>query len=155
MVAIAAVIAGLALLDAVVGLAERFQSARLGEGLIVDLRSRVFDHVQRMPIAFFTRTHTGALVSRLNNDVIGAQRLHLRPVGCGHQPHRAGADPGRDVRALVADHQLSLVLLPVFVIPARRVELARRPAAARGGRPQRGDDITDDRALLGPPVRRW
>ena len=47
---------------------------QLGENLILDLRRRVFEHVQSMPIAFFTRTHTGALVSRLNNDVIGAQR---------------------------------------------------------------------------------
>src|SRR5262245_66142778 len=54
-------------------LAERWWSARIGEGLIFDLRVRLFDHVQRMPIAFFTRTQTGALISRLNNDVIGAQ----------------------------------------------------------------------------------
>ena len=68
------VIAVVAVVDAVVGLLERLQSSRLGEGLILDLRRQVFEHVQRMPIAFFTRTHTGALVSRLNNDVIGAQR---------------------------------------------------------------------------------
>ena len=71
---LALIIAGVAVLDAGVGLLERWQSSRLGEGLILDLRRRVFDHVQRMPIAFFTRTRTGALVSRLNNDVIGAQR---------------------------------------------------------------------------------
>ncbi len=52
----------------------RWLSATLGEDLILDLRTRVFDHVQRMPVAFFTRTRTGALVSRLNNDVLGAQR---------------------------------------------------------------------------------
>ena len=51
----------------------RWQSARIGEGLILDLRRAVFAHVQRMPVAFFMRTRTGALVSRLNNDVIGAQ----------------------------------------------------------------------------------
>ena len=56
------------------GVAERWQSSRIGEGLILDLRRAVFAHVQRMPVAFFTRTRTGALVSRLDNDVIGAQR---------------------------------------------------------------------------------
>ncbi|MCI2418278.1 ABC transporter ATP-binding protein/permease [Saccharopolyspora sp. K220] len=67
-------VAGVALLEAVLSLLQRWYSARLGEGLIYDLRSEVFDHVQRMPVAFFVRAQTGALVSRLNNDVIGAQR---------------------------------------------------------------------------------
>ena len=71
---LAILIALIALLDAVVGVAERWQSSKIGEGLILDLRRAVFGHVQRMPVAFFTRTRTGALVSRLNNDVIGAQR---------------------------------------------------------------------------------
>ena len=53
---------------------QRWFSSRIGEGLIFDLRTQVFAHVQRMPVAFFTRTQTGALVSRLNNDVIGAQQ---------------------------------------------------------------------------------
>ncbi|MDQ2723470.1 MAG: ABC transporter transmembrane domain-containing protein, partial [Actinomycetota bacterium] len=73
-VLIAAVIAALAVVDAGLGLAGRWQASRIGEGLILDLRRAVFSHVQRMPVAFFTRTRTGALVSRLNNDVIGAQR---------------------------------------------------------------------------------
>ena len=71
---LALAIAGVAIMDAGLGLAERWQSARIGEGLIYDLRRAVFEHVQRMPVAFFTRTRTGALVSRLNNDVMGAQR---------------------------------------------------------------------------------
>src|SRR5205807_5906573 len=71
---LAGMIAVVAVFDAGVGIAERWQSARIGEGLILDLRRTVFAHVQRMPVAFFTRTRTGALVSRLNNDVIGAQR---------------------------------------------------------------------------------
>src|SRR5919107_1860866 len=66
-------IAALAVLEAVTGLASRWFSSRIGEGLIVDLRRVVYEHVQKMPVAFFTRTRTGALVSRLNNDVIGAQ----------------------------------------------------------------------------------
>ena len=100
--------------DAALGFVSRWFSARIGEGLIYDLRTQVFDHVQRQPIAFFTRTQTGALVSRLNNDVIGAQQaVHLHPVR-GASPtssslvvvlvtmfalswqvsrHRAGADP--------------------------------------------------------------
>src|SRR5262245_41110789 len=73
-VILALIIAAVALADGGVGLAERWQSAKLGEGLILDLRRAVFGHVQKMPVAFFTRTRTGALVSRLNNDVIGAQR---------------------------------------------------------------------------------
>ena len=71
---LAVAIAGVAIMDAGLGLAERWQSARIGEGLIYDLRRAVFEHVQRQPVAFFTRTRTGALVSRLNNDVMGAQR---------------------------------------------------------------------------------
>ena len=71
---LALVIAAIAVLEAALGLLARWLSSRIGEGLILDLRRAVFDHVQQMPIAFFTRTRTGALVSRLNNDVIGAQR---------------------------------------------------------------------------------
>ena len=63
----------LALVDAALSLVQRYIAPRVGEGLIFDMRTQVFDHVQRMPLAFFTRTQTGALVSRLNNDVIGAQ----------------------------------------------------------------------------------
>src|ERR1039457_2049581 len=66
--------AGLALLDALFGIAQRWYSSRIGEGLIYDLRTQVFRHVQRQPIAFFTRAQTGSLVSRLNSDVIGAQQ---------------------------------------------------------------------------------
>ena len=68
-VRLALLIAGLAVVDAFLSLAQRWYSARIGEGIILDLRTRVYDHVQRMPLQFFTRTQTGALVSRLNNDV--------------------------------------------------------------------------------------
>ncbi len=119
---LAVAMAVIAVLDAVVGLAERLQSSRLGEGLIVDLRKQVFGHVQRMPIVFFMRTHTGALVSRLNNDVIGAQRVFTSAL----------SGVVTNVIALVLTLAvmfelsweitlLSVVLLPVFVIPARRV----------------------------------
>ncbi len=73
-IVLAAAAAGVAVLDAGLGVAMGWLSSRIGEGLIYDLRTSVFAHVQRMSLAFFTRTQTGALVSRLNNDVIGAQR---------------------------------------------------------------------------------
>ena len=73
-VRLALLIALIAVAEATLGILGRRLSSSLGEGLILDLRTAVFDHVQRMPVAFFTRTRTGALVSRLNNDVIGAQR---------------------------------------------------------------------------------
>src|SRR6185437_17029830 len=64
---VAAVVAGLAILDALLNVVQRFYTARVGEGLIYDLRTQVFAHVQRQPIAFFTRAQTGSLVSRLNS----------------------------------------------------------------------------------------
>ena len=73
-VVLALVVAGLAVVDGALGLAEQFCSAKVGQGLIYDLRTRVYSHIGRMPLAFFTRTQTGALVSRLNNDVTGAQQ---------------------------------------------------------------------------------
>ncbi|MDX6217527.1 MAG: ATP-binding cassette, subfamily bacterial, partial [Frankiales bacterium] len=72
--AMALLLVGLALFDAILGLIQRWYSARIGEGLIYDMRAKVYAHVQRQPIAFFTRTQTGALISRLNNDVLGAQQ---------------------------------------------------------------------------------
>ncbi|MCA1187185.1 ABC transporter ATP-binding protein/permease [Saccharopolyspora sp. 6V] len=71
---LALAVALVAVLEAGMSLLQRWYSAKLGEGLIYDLRSEVFDHVQRMPVAFFVRAQTGSLVSRLNTDVIGAQR---------------------------------------------------------------------------------
>ena len=73
-VTFALVLAGLAVFDAVITIVGRWLSASIGEGLIFDLRTTVFAHIQRMPIAFFSRTQTGALVSRVNNDVLDAQR---------------------------------------------------------------------------------
>ena len=91
-VRLALLIAGLAVVDALLSLAQRWYSARIGEGIILDLRTRVYDHVQRMPLQFFTRTQTGALVSRLNNDVHGRPAgVHLHAVRRGQQRHPAGA----------------------------------------------------------------
>ena len=80
--------------------AQRWYSARIGEGLIYDLRTEVFGHVQRQPIAFFTRAQTGSLVSRLNSDVIGAQQALDLDAVVG-RVQRAQPDPGagRDVHA--------------------------------------------------------
>ncbi|MFJ2898759.1 ABC transporter ATP-binding protein [Streptomyces sp. NPDC087218] len=128
-------IAVIAVAEAGLGLVSRWLSANLGEGLILDLRTAVFDHVQRMPIAFFTRTRTGALVSRLNNDVIGAQRAFSNTL--------SGVVSNLVTLLLTLGVMLSiswqitvlaLVLLPVFVLPARRMgsRMARlqREAAA-------------------------
>ena len=119
---IAFVVAGLALLDAVLSLAQRWYSARIGEGLIFDLRTQVFDHVQRMPLAFFTRTQTGALVSRLNNDVIGAQQAFTSTLS-GVVSNVIGLVLTAAVMFTLSWQitALSLVLLPLFIIPARKV----------------------------------
>ncbi|MFE0174617.1 ABC transporter ATP-binding protein [Streptomyces sp. NPDC059002] len=118
----ALLIAVIALAEAGIGLLARWLSSNLGEGLILDLRTAVFDHVQRMPVAFFTRTRTGALVSRLNNDVIGAQRAFSNTLS---------GVVGNVVTLvltlavmLTLSWQitlLALVLLPVFIVPARRM----------------------------------
>jgi len=114
--------AGLAIFDAILSLFERRTSAVIGEGLIYDLRAKVFSHIQEMPIAFFSRTQTGALISRLNNDVIGAQQaftdLFSNVVG---NVILVTIVIGT---MLVLSWQITLVallLLPVFLIPARRV----------------------------------
>ncbi|MDQ3312866.1 MAG: ABC transporter ATP-binding protein/permease, partial [Actinomycetota bacterium] len=121
-VALAAVIAVIAVVDSAVGLLERWKSSQLGEGLILDLRRRVFDHVQRMPIAFFTRTHTGALVSRLNNDVIGAQRAFTSALaGVVTNVIAVALTIAVMMRLSWQVTLLAVVLLPIFVIPARRV----------------------------------
>ncbi|WP_369777085.1 ABC transporter ATP-binding protein [Streptomyces sp. R33] len=119
---LALLIAVIAVAEAGLGLLTRKLSATLGEGLILDLRTAVFDHVQRMPVAFFTRTRTGALVSRLNNDVIGAQRAFSNTL--------SGVVANTVTLLLTLAVMLSiswqitllaLVLLPVFVLPARRM----------------------------------
>ncbi|MEU8347406.1 ATP-binding cassette, subfamily C [Actinomadura meyerae] len=134
-VALAVVIAVLAVAEGGLGLANRWLSARIGEGLILDLRTAVFDHVQRMPVAFFTRTRTGALVSRLNNDVIGAQRAFSDTLsGVVSNLVTVLLTFAVMVRISWQITLLALVLLPVFVLPARRMgtRLARleREAAA-------------------------
>ncbi|AYY15512.1 ABC transporter ATP-binding protein [Actinobacteria bacterium YIM 96077] len=118
----ASAVALLAVLDAGLNLIGRWMSARVGEGLIYDLRRQVFDHVQRQPIAFFTRTQTGSLVSRLNSDVVGAQQAFTGTLS------QVVSNAVTLVLALGAMVVLSwqitlvvLVLVPLFLLPARFV----------------------------------
>jgi ATP-binding cassette, subfamily B, bacterial len=121
-VRLALVIAGLAVIDALLSLQQRWYSARIGEGLIYDMRTAVYDHVQRMPLAFFTRTQTGALISRLNNDVLGAQQAFTSTLsGLVSNVVSLAFTAGVMFSLSWQITALSLVLLPVFVIPARRI----------------------------------
>ncbi len=119
---IALVIAGLAVLDAALSFTQRWYSARIGEGLIYDMRTAVFDHVQRMPLAFFTRTQTGALISRLNNDVLGAQQAFTSTLS-GLVSNAVGLVLTAAVMFTLSwpITLISIVMLPLFVIPARRI----------------------------------
>jgi ATP-binding cassette subfamily B protein len=121
-VVLAAILAGLALVSAGLTVAERWLSSRIGEGLILDLRTQVFDHVQRMPLAFFSRARTGALVQRLNGDVLGAQQAFTSTLS------NVVSNALTIVFVLAAMFSMSwqltlvsLVLLPLFVLPARWV----------------------------------
>ncbi len=119
---LAAMIAVIAIAVAGLGVVQRWLSSTLGEGLILDLRAAVFDHVQRQPVAFFMRTRTGALVSRLNNDVIGAQRAFSDTLsGVVGNLVTLALTLGVMLTLSWQVTVLSLVLLPVFVLPARRV----------------------------------
>jgi ABC-type multidrug transport system fused ATPase/permease subunit len=121
-VALAVVIALVAVAEAVVGLGERWYSARIGEGLILDLRRAVYTHVQRMPVAFFMRSRTGALVSRLDNDVIGAQRAFTSILsGLVSNAIALVLTVAVMLRLSWSITLLALLLLPVFLVPARRM----------------------------------
>ncbi|MGV9670444.1 ABC transporter ATP-binding protein [Gordonia sp. NPDC003504] len=127
-VGVAVLIAVIAVAEALASVITRWLSATIGEGLILDLRRAVFDHVQQMPVAFFTRTRTGALVSRLNNDVIGAQRAFSDTLsGVVSNAVTLALTLGVMFAISWPITLLALILLPVFVIPARR--LGRRMSA--------------------------
>ncbi|MFF5259534.1 ABC transporter ATP-binding protein [Actinomadura viridis] len=115
-------VAGLAVLEAALGLAQRWYSARVGEGLIYDLRTQVFGHVQRQPVAFFMRAQTGSLVSRLNNDVIGAQRALTTTLSS--VVSNVISLVLVVITMMILSWQVTLIallLLPVFVLPAKWV----------------------------------
>jgi ABC-type multidrug transport system fused ATPase/permease subunit len=119
-VALAAVIAAVAVAEAGISLVTRWLSSTIGEGLILDLRTAVFDHVQRMPVAFFTRTRTGALVSRLGNDVTGAQRA-FSDTFSGVITNIVTLTLTLVVMLRISWQVtlLSLLLMPLFLLPAR------------------------------------
>jgi ATP-binding cassette subfamily B protein len=121
-IGIASAVAAVAVFDAFLGFASRWYSARIGEGLIYDLRTEVFSHVQQQPIAFFTRAQTGSLVSRLNSDVIGAQQAITSTMSSVvSNILTVGAIL---VTMFLLSWQISLialVLIPLFLLPARRV----------------------------------
>ncbi|HMT49682.1 MAG TPA: ABC transporter ATP-binding protein, partial [Dietzia sp.] len=143
---LAAAIAVIGLVEAVNNVVTRLWSARIGEGLILDLRRSVFDHVQTMPVAFFMRTRTGALVSRLNNDVMGAQRAFSDTLS------GVVSNLVQLVLTLIVmaglNWQLtvmSVLLLPVFLFPARYVgrRLARLRREASDLNASMNDQMTE------------
>jgi ATP-binding cassette subfamily B protein len=121
-VGLALVAGGLAIVDTFLSIAIRWVSAKVGEGLIFDMRSQVFGHIQKMPIAFFTRTQTGALISRLNNDVIGAQQAFTDTLS-SVVSNLISVTLVLIVMFLLSWQitLISLIILPVFVLPAKRV----------------------------------
>ena len=121
-IVVALTVAGVTLFDALLGLVNRYFSSRIGEGLIYDLRTQVFDHVQRQPLAFFTRAQTGSLVSRLDGDVIGAQQAIVGTLSS------VLSNVLSLIVILITLFYLSwvvsligLVLIPLFIFPARRL----------------------------------
>lgn len=119
-VRLALLIALIAVLDAAFGILNRWLSSTIGEGLILDLRTAVYDHVQTLPVAFFTRTRTGALISRLNNDVLGAQRAFSNTLsGVVSNLVSLILTVGVMVSISWQVTLLSVLLLPIFLIPAR------------------------------------
>ena len=121
-VGLAAVAAALAIVDTGLSIGIRYVSAKVGEGLIFDMRSKVFEHIQKMPIAFFTRTQTGALISRLNNDVIGAQQAFTDTLS-SVVSNLISVTLVLVVMFLLSWQitLISLIILPIFVLPAKRV----------------------------------
>ena len=148
-VLLALVIAAVAVGEAAVSLVTRWLSSTIGEGLILDLRTAVFDHVQRMPVAFFTRTRTGALVSRLGNDVIGAQRAFSDTLS-GVVSNVVTLTLTLAVMIGISWQitLLSLLLMPLFVLPARRIGRTMAELSRESRDLQRDDEHPDDRAVL-------
>src|SRR5438309_316205 len=121
-VALALIVAGIAFFDAGLSLVERLFSSRIGEGLIFDMRTKVFSHIQRMPIAYFTRTQTGALISRLDSDVLGAQSAFTGTLSS--VVTNVFTISITLVVMLTLSWQITLaalVILPLFIVLARRV----------------------------------
>ena len=145
---LAALVVAAALADAGLALGERYLSSRIGEGVIYDLRVSLFDHVQRMPMAFFTRTQTGALTSRLNNDVIGraaGPHRHAR-VGGVQRGHLAG-QRHRHRAPRVAVHRDRAGPAPAVHHPGQAGRSTPAGPHPPADGPQRVDEHHHDRAL--------
>jgi len=121
-IGLALLLAALAIADALLSLAQRYISSRVGEGLIYDMREKVFAHIQEMPLAFFSRTQTGALISRLNNDVLGAQQAFTDTLS-SIVSNAITVVLTVAVMAFLSWQitVVALLLLPVFLFPARRI----------------------------------
>ena len=127
----ASLLAAIAVVEALVGILGRWLFARIGEGLIFDLRTQVFDHVQRQSIAFFTRTQTGALVQRLNGDVLGAQQAFTSTLnGVIGNLVSLTAILGAMLALSWSITLMALAMVPLFLIPARIVGKATSPTQA-------------------------
>jgi len=138
LITLAVAVAALAVAQGILGMVQRWCSSTIGEGLIFDLRTKVFDHVVQMPVAFFTRTQTGKLVSRLNSDVIGAQQAFTSTLST------VLSNVISLVLVLAAMIVLSwqltlaaLIMLPIFLVPAKIVgrklaDLTRRQMQLNG-----------------------
>ena len=143
---LALAIAGIAILEAGLGLLNRWLSARIGEGLIFDLRTRLYEHVQSQPIAFFMRTRTGSLVSRLNNDVMGAQRAFASTLsGLVSNLVMLALTVGVMVSISWQITVLAVLLLPVFLVPAQRMGgvIARYQREAANANAEMGNRMTE------------
>lgn len=143
---LAIAIAAIAILEAGLGLLARWLSSRIGESLIYDLRTTLYDHVQKQPVAFFMRTRTGALVSRLNNDVIGAQRAFASTLsGVVSNIVMLALTLGVMVSISWQITGLALLLLPVFLYPARRMGsvIARYQRQAADANADMGNRMTE------------
>ncbi len=122
-----------ALFTAVMSMGERWWSSQIGEGVIYDLRAALFDHVQRLPIAFFTRTQTGTLTNRLNSDVIGAQRALTTTLGTVVSNIITLATTL--VAMVVLEWRLTvlaLILTPIFVMPYRKIGAVQQAITREG-----------------------
>ena len=143
---LALIMVGVALLGALLSVAGGYFSSRIGEGLIFDLRNRVFGHVQRQSLAFFTRTQTGALVSRLNNDVIGAQRAFTSTLSNTVSSSISVVVVGAAMFALSWQVTLlCLALFPILLLSSRFVSarLAKLTREQMDGNADMGNAMTE------------
>jgi ATP-binding cassette subfamily B protein len=145
-IGVAATVAGVTIFDALLGVINRYFSSRIGEGLIYDLRTQVFDHVQQQPLAFFTRAQTGSLVSRLDGDVVGAQQAIVGVLSS------VLSNVLSLIVILITLFYLSwvvsligLLLIPLFIFPARRLgrRLQRLSREAMQLNAQMGSTMTE------------